>query len=463
MRKKQDGTPHPYQFRVTHRGQISYVFGRKKADAMPGRKEVVTYRLHVWLPEQRGDRVELQRKSVYGESPALCYSKAESLRKAAPFVLDLAQNTVGIKLGLASLRMGAEVLEKYDSGEWSMPAMQERIRAKNVPTIRALAESAIEHKRRLGKNVVSDKTHLNKLSLPFQFDGAKLRFGNIKAHEVSQRHLVEWVKMISLLPGKKDGETLSPHSIDLAIALVKSAWQQLQLGEFADLKDRLAFNDLGVIYRQQKRKMPNDKAVIPLDTLKAIAELDLSKAERGAFALLLAGIRPNEVGAVRPQDIVSDDAGRLWLEPMGSVGATGREWRDGTKTGHRDNRSIPLSPYQARLIADCMDGSFIADDGSGLPLGTRNVRDMFRDLVSRAGKSLGKGEDVGTMRHTVITAVTQAAGMATADAFQHAKLPNTMAGKHYTLLEIRELRRLSRPDLMRDGKPVCDLLPWAEW
>ncbi|MBL8066773.1 MAG: hypothetical protein JNM34_13125, partial [Chthonomonadaceae bacterium] len=85
MRLKKDGTPHAYQFRVTHKGSVQYVIGQAKAKDMPGKKETVTYRMHVWLPNEVDGVVTLVRKSVYGSTPSLCEAKAEALRKATPF------------------------------------------------------------------------------------------------------------------------------------------------------------------------------------------------------------------------------------------------------------------------------------------------------------------------------------------------------------------------------------------
>lgn len=285
------------------------------------------------------------------------------------------------------------------------------------------------------------------------------------ASEVTQRHLVEWVKVVAALPGQKEGETLSDHSVELAIALVKSAWRQLSLGSHAHLKSRLTFDDdLGLIFRRGQQKAPTDKQPIPLQTIRAVCNLpDLTDLERAVFGLQLAGMRPNEIGAIRPRDVILDEDGRLWIEPLGAVSATRRRWRDLTKTGVRDNRSIPLPEFLVDFIGDFSGREYLADDGTGKPLDTTCVRVVFRDLVSRAGAELGEGQDSNTMRHTVITEITKVAGFKVAEEYQHAKLPNTMAGRHYTLMEIRDRRKQGRAALRINGQLVCDLLPWATW
>lgn len=465
MRLKKDGQPHAYQIRVTHRGTVQYVFGQKAANLLPGRQETVTYRMHIWLPKEIDGEVVLVRKSVYGSTQKLCEAKAEVLRKATPFILDVAQSTVGVKVNPEQLKHAAEVLERFETGEWSIESMVERARASATPTIRALAEESIALKETKGKNTVSDRSHLAKLSLPFLLDGKKTTLGGTMASEVTQRHLVEWVKVVAALPGCKEGETLSDHSVELAIALVKSAWRQLSLGSYAHLKPRLTFDDdLGLIFRRGKPNAPTDKQPIPLETIRAVCNLPyLTDLERAVFGLQLAGMRPNEIGAIRPRDVIPDEDGRLWIEPLGAVSATRRRWRDLTKTGVRDNRSIPLPEFIVNFIGDFTGREYIADDGTGKPLDTTCVRVVFRDLVNRAGLTLSEGQDSNTMRHTVITEVTKVAGFKVAEEYQHAKLPNTMAGRHYTLMEIRELRKLGRSALIVNGLPVCDLLPWAIW
>lgn len=465
MRLKKDGTPHAYQFRVTHKGSVQYVIGQSKAKALPGKKETITYRMHVWVPNEVDGEVVLVRKSVYGSTPSLCEAKAEALRKAAPFILDVAQSTVGVKVNPQQLKHAAEVLDRFETGEWSIESMVARARAAAAPTIRALAEESIRHKEAKQKNTVSDRSHLAKLSLPYVLDGRKVTLGSMMASEVTQRHLVEWVKVVAALPGRKEGDTLSEHSVELAVAMVKSAWQQLSLVDHAHLKDRLKFDDdLGLIFRKGERRAPSDKRPIPLETIRAVCNLKgLADFERAMFGLQMAGMRPNEIGAIRPTDMVLDEHGRIWVEPLGAVTATRRKWKDLTKTGARDNRSIPLPPFLVEFIGGFKGRTYLADDGSGKPLDTKCVRNTFRDLVKRAGCELGSGQDSNTMRHTVITEVTRVAGFTVAEAYQHAKLPNSMVGRHYTLMEIRELRKLGRTALMVNGRPVCDLLPWATW
>ncbi|MBX3109962.1 MAG: site-specific integrase [Fimbriimonadaceae bacterium] len=425
--------------------------------------EVVLYRKLIWLPQQVDDTIQLKRVPIYGATSELCEAKATALRNASPFVLDLTQSRVFQKVNLATLRESAEVQEKFASGEWSISAMVQRAKENDLPTLRQLAEQAIETKASSGKNVVSDRAHLGKLDLSLKVDGQIVKLGKLRVSEIRQSHITTWVRTLASVNSKRTGKPLGEHSIELAIALVKLAWSQLTLDEnTVQYADSLTFANLRKLY---EREVDPFIPIEPVDLvlLESIRELkDLTPVEAAAFALLLQGLRMNEVGAIRWEDIVVDEQGRQWVEPVGSISKAGRIWRPRTKIGVRENRSLPLTSFQVRLLEPARGCHQSFACGEPL-LDTDSLRRLFEGLLVRAGKALPEKQFVRTIRHTVLTLLADRTDDDVADYWGHGKLPSTMVGKRYNLAEMRQKRRQRRKNVTFADTPACDYLPWAQW
>jgi integrase len=471
---------------VTFKGSSQLVYGKKNAESLPGKKEIVMFRTQawVWTMDARPDNVKLigggaiisgsmtmpevapklKRVSVYGATRAICLAKAEELEdKMADAIHMLAGRTDVERIGLKEIRREIQVIKEFEQGALSMPAIMEKAKIAKTPTIEGLVQRSIDYKASQELSTVADRANKTKLSLKVQY-GLELKpFGAVMASEVTQTQLLEWIRACKELPGAKEGEKLSRHTIQQCVSMLKGGWKQLAISEYAEYAERLRFDDSLALLLPQKPES-NGKTTVRLEVLKAIADLtDLAEIEKAVFGLQLMGLRPNEVGAVQPSDIVPDPNGRFWLEPTGSVSDVGRKRRPKTKVGEKENRSLPIPAYVLGLLGDYSERPFIANDGSGKPLSDDNVREIFKALVDKAGHALNEGESSHAMRHTVATAIVTVAGWSAADQHTNGKVPSNMVGQHYGLMPMREKRKLGRPVLMVNGAPVCDLLAWAKW
>lgn len=382
--------------------------------------------------------------------------------RCSPFTLDVNLRMGHIGLNTVSAKDLAWAIDAHENSNTSLAAAIERAKAKALPTVQELAVQAIQRKQGFGKNVVSDRAHLTKLSMQVSHKSGKFRLGALKVHEVTQSHLTSWVKAVMALPGKNSGETLSPHSVELAVAMVKLAWKELVDDEDqAIYVDNLNFENISRLYESGQPRFV-DRRPFSIDHLRCLSHVVEIPFESGVFALLLAGLRMNEIGAVRVEDITTDDSGQLWLEPTGSISATKRIWRNRTKVGWRENRTIPISKYQERLLklAAEMSSTYIC----GEPLaGTEDIRKCFHILMERAGIELVPGQECKMFRHTVLIEVKRCTSTEIGEAWGHHKHPDSTSSRHYDLREIREKRNEALEKLIFKNSPACDYLPWANW
>jgi integrase len=477
---------YPFQYRVTFKGGSQYVIGKKKAESMPGKREVITFRTQAWLWTMDGapdvnvtpigggllisgnltSRVapRLKRVTVYGATRAEALAKAEELEDKMPEAIRMLAGRHDVdRIGLKEIRREIKIIKQFEQGVLSVDAIREKDKIVKTPTVEALVQRSIDYKASQDLSTVADRANKTKLVIKVSHGYEQKSFGSLMASEITQTQLIEWIKACRELPGCREGEKLSRHSIQQCISMVKGAWKQLAVTEYAECAERLRFDESFSILLPPK-PISSGKATVRLEVLRAIANLpDLTEVEMAVFGLQLMGLRPNEIGAVLPSDIVRDTNGRSWLEPTGSVSDVGRKRRPKTKIGDKENRSLPLPAYVLRLFGDFSPRPFLADDGSGKPLSDDNVRNIFKALVARSGHRLEDGESSHAMRHTSSTNVIVAAGYDVGDKWTSGKIPSSMVGQHYGLLSMREKRKLARSSLTVNGVPVCDLLPWADW
>jgi integrase len=329
-----------------------------------------------------------------------------------------------------------------------------------LPTVLKLAQQAVDRKESLKKDVTSDRAHLNKLDLIVGHKEGKFRLGRLKVDEVTQSHLVSWVKTVTQLPGKEPGTRLSEHSVELAIALVKLAWNELVHDEeHTAFAEALRFDTLGNLFRNGTPREV-DRRLLDLEKLLQVADSARTPREAGVVALLLMGLRMNEVGAVRWEDVTTDDQGRLWVEPIGSMSAYGRKWRPRTKVGWRENRALPVSEYQRQMLTLARLGG--GDYVCGSPeCSTRDIADAYWKMCERAGVAWDDGDHCKFIRHTVLTHVIEVAGEDVSDQWGHQKHGDTTLAKNYDLRQIRAKRKAARKNLFVEGVCASELLPWA--
>ncbi|MBL8069111.1 MAG: hypothetical protein JNM28_11725 [Armatimonadetes bacterium] len=452
--------PHPHRFRVTRNKSYFYVEGKKAADRETGKKECITWRCYVQVPTDVNGKIGLARTAVYGGTSEECRQKAEALARSSPLVLDINLRHARIGLDTISAKDLAWALSAHGNPETSLATSIERAKAAALPTVRKLAEQAVDQRNQLGIDVTADRAHLSKLDLPVVFKDGTFKLGRLRVDKVTQSHLVAWVKEVAKLPGKKEGETLSEHSIELAIALVKVAWKELVHDEEqAGFFDALRFDSLGSLFRKGTPREV-DRRLLDLEKLLQVADSARTPVEAGVMALLMMGLRMNEVGAVRWEDITTDEQGRLWVEPVGSISATGRRWKPRTKVGWSENRALPVCGYQRQMLelAKSAGDEYVC----GSPLrSTDDVGDIYWGLCKRAGVTWSDGDYCKFIRHTVLTTVSEVAGESVAEMWGHQKHSDSMLSKVYDLRQIRAKRKAARKNMFVDGICASELLPWA--
>lgn len=459
-RKSPISEPHPHRFRITRNKTYFYVEGRKAAEREVGRKDCITWRCYVHLPTGVNGKMGLKRTAVYGGTSEECKQKAEALARSAPFVLDVNLHQARIGLETIAAKDFAWALAAHEDPNNSLSTSIKRAKSAALPTVRQLAEQAIQRKASLNKNTNSDRAHLSKLEWAVSHKDGKFKLGRLKVDEVTQSHLVAWVTTVTNHVSKYTGQTLSEHSVELAIALVKVAWNELLHDEEqAKCFDSLRFDSLGSLFRRATPREV-DRRLLDIDKLLTVADAASSPQEAGVLALLLMGLRMNEVGAVRWEDVTTDEHGRLWVEPIGSTSASRRQWRPRTKPGWRENRTIPVSDFQRQMLdlARQAGGEFVCGPS---PCSSSDVAKIFQDLSRRAGVCWSKGDHCKFLRHTVLSTVSEVAGELVAEQWGHQKHRDTMLSRVYDLRQVRAKRRAARQNLFANGTCASDLLPWA--
>jgi integrase len=266
--------------------------------------------------------------------------------------------------------------------------------------------------------------------------------------------------MVMSLVNKRTGTPLSEHTIETAIALIKQAWRELAHDEehsqyFASIR----FDILGELYRCQTPREV-DRRLLDVEKLLNVADAVQTPREAGVMALLLLGLRMNEIGAVRWEDISIDESGRHWVEPIGSISKSGRFWRERTKVGWKDNRAVPVCDYQKQLLDFALPEKhpYVCGD---IPSSTSDVSRIFAELSERAKVTWEKGEHCKFVRHTILSVVAAEAGETIADQWGHQKHGDTMLSKVYDLRSVRAKRKGARKQLYAGGTCASDLLPWS--
>jgi integrase len=459
-RKSPISEPHPHRFRITRNKSYIYVAGQQAANKVAGKKECITWRCYVHVPVNVEGKIGLARTAVYGGTSDECRQKAETLVRSNPVVLDVNLNQARFGLEAIAAKDLAWALKTHENSETSLASAIKRAKSAALPTVRQLADQAIARKLVRDKNVVSDRAHLSKLDAPIFHKDGKFRLGRLKVDEVTQSHLVAWVKMVTQMPGRMPGTTLSEHSVELAIALVKLAWSELLHDEEqAKCFEALRFDTLASLFRKATPREV-DRRLLDLDKLLLVADCARTPKEAGVMALLLMGVRMNEVGAVRWEDISTDEEGRLWVEPVGSISASRRKWRPRTKPGWRENRALPVCEYQRQML------DFAKVEGSEYVCGsstcsTSDVGDVYWSLSERAGVAWTDGDHCKFIRHTVLSTVSDVAGELVAEMWGHQKHRDTMLSRVYDLRQVRAKRKAARRNLYVDGICASELLPWA--
>jgi integrase len=150
------------------------------------------------------------------------------------------------------------------------------------------------------------------------------------------------------------------------------------------------------------KKLDQTILEIPSDEeVKAILRI-ATEAQRRAFGLMaFAGLRPNEVRALRGRDLALHRkdgqifGGFLSIREGRSFGET-----DTPKTGPRE---VPLAPALARLLAPAADGpreGYLSRTHKGEPWGQYGLDQAFDRARNKAGLS---GWSVYSLRHYAIT------------------------------------------------------------
>jgi integrase len=452
--------PHPHRFRVTHQRSYQYVAGSKATEITPGKKECITWRCYVHVPATVEGKIVVKRLAVYGSTADECQMKAFNLLQLSPHVLKENMNHLALDLPPVSAKDVAYVHKMFESGEFSLAPAIEKAKLDSLPRIRQLAEKAIQRKLRHGKNVVAYRANLSKLDLRVNLGEGTFQLGKLRIDEVNQSHLTAWIEMVASLVNRRTGKVLAEHTVEQAIAMVKIAWKEL-IHEAPQriYSPALNFSDLGDLYRGRAPRRI-DRPLLEVEKLLRVADEAKSPREAGVMALLLLGLRMNEVGAVGWEDVELDETGRLWVEPFRSVSASSRQLRDQTKVGWRENRTIPVCSYQNELLDLAKEGNKILVCGFP-PCSTSDVSKIFAQLSDRANVNWEPGEHCKFVRHSVLSAVSQHVKGNVAEEWGHGKHRDTTLARSYDLREVKEKRKAARENLFVNGKCACDLLPWA--
>ncbi|HRI65731.1 MAG TPA: site-specific integrase, partial [Polyangium sp.] len=150
------------------------------------------------------------------------------------------------------------------------------------------------------------------------------------------------------------------------------------------------------------KKIGQSILAIPSDAEVALLLDYARKSHRLSFTLMSdAGLRPNEVRALRRRDVqlrYDND------KPVGGFISVRRGWSHGEihtpKTGQRE---VPISPELARALAPAMHGDrdgHIATTHAGTPWRQSGLDQAFERVIQRAGL---EGWSVYCLRHYAIT------------------------------------------------------------
>lgn len=141
---------------------------------------------------------------------------------------------------------------------------------------------------------------------------------------------------------------------------------------------------------------------IPSDEQVALLLLHGRKSHRLSFLLMSdAGLRPNEVRALRRRDVQLRYEGG---EPVGGFITIREGWSHGeTHTPKTGQREVPISPELGRELARFMDGGrdgHIAVSHREAPWGQHGLAQAFERVLKQAGLT---GWSVYCLRHYAIT------------------------------------------------------------
>lgn len=309
-------------------------------------------------------------------------------------------------------------------------------------------------------------------------DGRKFIFGDVQIDQLTSTHLTCWLDMLRSEKNARSRRNTKQSFLHITRPL-RILWKRFSgLDEFKEFAGRVPIE---VALRESAEKCPSrvvePRRELSLDEIRALVNAVSTPTEAGFMALMLCGLRPEEVGAVRFDELVSD-LGTLWVLPR-TVIQKGKVV-DGTKADDRrigddgelycehrcELRNLPLTRLQRELVelARGHGQPFVAAEPDGRLPDTLRLNELFGRLVERSGVER-KGVSPNTMRHNVHTYVARAIPRSEIkDRWSHAKKDATTGSRWYDLREADELNATERRKFMRyRGKPASEFLPWNDW
>ena len=360
---------------------------------------------------------------------------------------------------------------------------EERKRRKLFKTIRQHIEAELDRLVDL-KEITPDDANKHRSRLiwwerPARLeDGTTFIFGDVPVDLLHESHLTSWLEMLRMEPNSRGRRNTKQTFLHITRPL-RLLWKRFQAQTtFKHIPQQLPID---LMLREEAEKC-SSRVVEPrrellLDEIQRLVNAIDTPTEAGMIAMMLCGLRPEEVAAVRFDELVQD-LGTLWVLPRrvvhkgrvvnGTKADDRRIGEDGELYCERrcELRNLPLTRLQVKLVELARGHSqpFIAAEPGGRLPDTLRLNELFGRLVESAGIER-KGVSPNTMRHNVHTYVARAFPRAVIkDRWSHAKRDATTGSKWYDLREADELNATERRKFMRHrGKPASEFLPWNDW